>query len=137
MSYLRLQIRPALRDNMVRVWLLTLFLLPAVSDLATAQSLLPSSPFTSLDGIAPSHKTPTGQPCLTFEGFAKPQIINKTIIEHWVRATNSCGQYVKVQVCYYHTDDCIKMNVPPWDQQEDVLGIYPVLRDFRFEAKEQ
>jgi hypothetical protein len=29
------------------------------------------------------------------------------------------------------------MDVPPWDRKDSVLGIYPALRDFKFDAKEQ
>jgi len=46
-------------------------------------------------------------------------------------------QNIKVQVCYYKTQDCIAVNVPPWGRQDSVLGIYPALTDFRFDAKEQ
>jgi hypothetical protein len=29
------------------------------------------------------------------------------------------------------------MDVPPWGHREEVLGIYPALADFRYDAKEQ
>jgi hypothetical protein len=110
-----------------------LFLAPLVlawlGGLASAQSLAPSS--------NRHHMSPTGKPCLTLQGHAKPQTINPNIFEHWVAAANSCGQNIKVQVCYFGSQDCIAMNVPPWGHQDSVLGIYPALADFRFDAREQ
>jgi hypothetical protein len=35
------------------------------------------------------------------------------------------------------TEDCIMIDVPPWDRKESVLRIYPALADFKFDAKEQ
>jgi hypothetical protein len=29
------------------------------------------------------------------------------------------------------------MDVPPWGRRDSVLGIYPALKDFRYDAKEQ
>ena len=81
--------------------------------------------------------SPTGRPCLTLQGSARPQAINPKIFEHWVGAANICGKNIKVQVCYFGSQDCIAMDVPPWGHQDLVLGIYPALQDFRFDAKEQ
>ena len=80
---------------------------------------------------------PTGKPCLVLHGYAKPQTINPNIFEHRIAASNGCGQNIKVKVCYHGSDDCITIDVPPWDRKDSVLGIYPALRDFKFDAKEQ
>lgn len=92
------------------------------------------------DGIAsnPSgerHMSPMGKPCLAFEAYATPQLVNKRIYEHWVKVSNGCGQYIKVKVCYKETDECIVMNVPPWESTSSVLGIYPNL-GFQYDFKE-
>jgi hypothetical protein len=83
------------------------------------------------------HFGSTGKPCIALESRATAQRINKNIYEHWITATNSCGQNIKVQVCYQKTDDCIVMNVPPWESTNSVLGIYPNARDFQYDAKER
>ena len=80
---------------------------------------------------------PTGKPCLTIQGYAKPQTINPHIFEHWVGVANGCGQDIKLRVCYFGSQDCIPLDVPPWGRKDSVLGIYPALPDFRFEAREQ
>jgi hypothetical protein len=80
---------------------------------------------------------PNGKPCLAVVGYAKPQVINKSIYEHWIMARNSCGQNIKLRVCYHGTDNCFVMTVPPWDSKNSVLGIYPMTRDFQYDAKEQ
>ena len=83
------------------------------------------------------HLAPTGRPCLAISGYAMAQKINPHIFEHRITARNSCGQNIKVKVCYHKTEDCIMIDVPPWDRKDSVLGIYPALGDFKFDAKEQ
>ena len=121
---------------MVRILVLSLVAVGCFADLASAQNLLPPIG-APLSAPVLVHRGPTGQPCLTFQSFSRAQTLNKKIYEHWVRAKNSCGKFIKVQVCYYHTDDCITMNVAPWEDKEAVLGIYPSLQEFRFETKEE
>jgi hypothetical protein len=79
----------------------------------------------------------TGKPCIALESFATAQLINKNIYEHWIKASNSCGQNIKVQVCYRKTTDCIIMTVPPWETKNAVLGIQPSLKEFQYDAKEK
>ena len=77
-----------------------------------------------------------GKPCVALETYAKSQILNKRIFEHWVKAKNDCGKNIKLQVCYHKTNDCIDMTVPPWESKNAVLGIYP-LKDFEYDVKEK
>jgi hypothetical protein len=83
------------------------------------------------------HVSPLGKACLTVDGSAKPQTLNPHIFEHWVSATNICGQDIKLQICYLNSQDCISVDVPPYGRKDSVLGIYPALADFQFETKEQ
>jgi hypothetical protein len=83
------------------------------------------------------HFSPTGKPCIGLESYATAQLINKNIYEHWIKASNSCGQNIKVQVCYRKTDDCIVMNVSPWENKNAVLGIQPNMKNFQYDAKEK
>jgi hypothetical protein len=116
-----------------------LILIAVLGKAAFGQGLgsAPSSIFSTPDDLKKRHMAPTGKPCLAFEASAKAQIINKDIYEHWISAKNSCGQHIKVQVCYHQTRDCITMDIPPWGQQDSVLGIYPALKEFQFDAREQ
>lgn len=79
----------------------------------------------------------TGKPCIALESFVTNQLINKKIFEHWIKASNSCGQNIKIQVCYHKTEDCIDMIVPPWESKNAVLGIYPNVKEFQYDAKEK
>lgn len=83
------------------------------------------------------HFSSTGKPCIALDSGATAQRINKNIYEHWITATNKCGQNIKVQVCYLKTDDCIVINVPPWESTSSVLGIYPNVKEFQYDAKER
>jgi len=128
-------------------------------NLAFAQQLMPRSPsiFGTPSGSSLQHLNPLGKPCLIFGGyvevegertvsiFGPPEQPNPTqpgalappkIYEHEVRVANSCGQRIKVQICYYKSDHCVKVDVAPWERRDVVLGIFPGLSGFRFEAKE-
>jgi hypothetical protein len=125
---------------MLREGLIGLIITALLEGTAAAQTVTP--PFsgsiipTSYDASR-HHMGPTGKPCLSLSSSAKAQAVNKHIYEHWVGAANSCGQHIKVQVCYYKSNDCITMDVPAWGRKDVVLGIYPALQSFRYEAKEQ
>jgi hypothetical protein len=94
-------------------------------------------PPTQEGGFAKRHMSPLGKACLTIQGYVKPELANKGIYQHLIKAVNDCGQNIKVQVCYYRTEDCVLMNVPPWESKTSILGIFPALKRFQFEAKEQ
>jgi len=115
------------------VWLWVTFSLCGHS---LGQDTMGGSPLSSSRSNR-QHMAPTGKPCLVLHGYAKPQTINPNIFEHRIAASNGCGQNIKVKVCYHGSDDCITIDVPPWDRKDSVLGIYPALRDFKFDAKEQ
>jgi hypothetical protein len=133
---------------MLRAWLVASVLLTFMGGHTLAQSLIQSSRVQS-SGVRSSgesstlhnepsrrHLGPNGKPCLALEGYTKPQAINKNVFEHWIRATNTCGQHIELRVCYHKSNDCIAMNVPPWDTKSSVLGIYP-MKDFQYDAKEK
>jgi hypothetical protein len=109
----------------------------AVSQPADSLGVSQPTDNLGLNNHSRQHMGLNGQPCLLLKGFAKAQAVNKTIYEHWVRAANSCGQNIKVNVCYHDTDHCVTMNVPSWGQTQSLLGIFPALKTFRFDAKEQ
>jgi hypothetical protein len=85
---------------------------------------------------ASRHMGPTGKPCLTVNGEAQREIINPNLFEHMIIAQNDCSQRIKMQVCYYQSQRCVAMNVPPYGRQDLVLGIMPGMSGFRFEFRE-
>jgi hypothetical protein len=89
------------------------------------------------DDLVKQHLASTGKPCLAIQGYAKPELVNKNIYQHLIRAANNCSQIIKVKVCYYKTEDCITMTLPAYASKSSILGIFPALTRFRFEAKEQ
>jgi hypothetical protein len=125
-------------DKMLRTLFVSSICFAFLGGHTLAQTNPPSGSTSALPNEhARRHLGPNGKPCLAASGYAKPQVINKNIYEHWIRVTNSCGQNIKLRVCYHGTDDCIVMNVPPWESKNAVLGIYPMVKDFQFDAKEQ
>jgi hypothetical protein len=127
-----------MRPTNIRAVLLGLIFLSSLGGVTFGQNAVPSGDiFANPNDLKRRHTAPSGKACLTFEANAKAQAINKDIYEHWIGVANSCGQHIKVKVCYYRTQDCIVMDVPPYARQDSVLGIYPALKYFRYEAKEQ
>jgi hypothetical protein len=126
-----------LRSSLVRSILLSILL--GLSGRPTiAESLFQAS---GEDSAAPSqvirqHTRPNGKPCIDLESYAKPEIVNKNLFEHWISATNSCGERIELRVCYHGSSDCIVMKLPPWESKSSVLGIYPV-EDFQYDAAEK
>jgi hypothetical protein len=82
------------------------------------------------------HTRANGKPCIDLRSYAKSEIVNKKLFEHWITAMNSCGQHIELQVCYHQSSNCIVMKVPPWESKSSVLGINPV-NDFQVDAKEK
>jgi hypothetical protein len=83
------------------------------------------------------HNGPTGKPCLGLSGSAKPQIVNRDLLDHIISIANSCAQRITLHVCYYRSEHCITVDVPPYERKEAVLGVFPKLGDFQAEYKEQ
>jgi hypothetical protein len=102
---------------------------------ARAQDLfLPPPP---PDGTSRAHMAPTGKACVKVDKSVKAETLNPDIFQHWITATNSCGELIRMKVCYYQTQDCISVTVPPWGHQAAILGIFPALNTFRYSYTEQ
>jgi hypothetical protein len=83
------------------------------------------------------HRDPTGKPCLTVYGSARPHTMNPNLFDHVITASNSCAQLIKIQVCYYQTQQCISVEIPGRMRKQAVLGILPSIKDFRYEFRER
>jgi hypothetical protein len=123
---------------MIRTGFFLSFALALFSANAHAQDMeLPRGIPPVQEGFVKRHMSPLGRPCLAIQGYAKPEIVNKNIYQHWIKTDNTCGQPIKVKVCYYKTESCILITVPPYEKKDAVLGIFPALKKFQFEATEQ
>jgi hypothetical protein len=91
----------------------------------------------STDLMPRRHLKVTGQPCVSLYASAKSQLTNRNIFDHLVFGTNECAQMIKLRICYYKTSDCIQMDLPPYGRKEMTLGIFPSIKDFQFEFREQ
>ena len=89
------------------------------------------------NGGARRHMGLTGKPCLAVSGDARQERLNPNLFEHMIVAKNDCGRLIKLQVCYYQSQNCVAMNVPPYGREELVLGIMPEMSGFRFEFREK
>jgi hypothetical protein len=123
---------------MIRTGFFLSFVLTLLNASVLAQDMeLPRGIPPAQDGFAKHHVSPLGRPCLTIQGYARPELVNKNIYQHLIKTDNSCAQNIQVQVCYYKTEECILMSVPPYGKKDATLGIFPALKHFQFEVKEQ
>lgn len=83
------------------------------------------------------HVGPTGKPCLTLTGKPEAERFNPKLFQHIIIALNDCSHRIKLQVCYYQSEHCLPMNVPPYGRDEAILGIMPSMPAFRFQFREQ
>jgi hypothetical protein len=103
----------------------------------TAPRTPPSLFSGSQDSTARVHPGPYGKPCVSVSGYVRPQLINDNIFDHIITANNDCSQPIKIHVCYYQSQYCTLIEVPPYGRKEALLGIMPAMKEFRFEYKEQ
>src|SRR5258708_6181062 len=83
------------------------------------------------------HMDPTGKPCVQVSAFSRPEIINPKLFDHTILARNHCSLPINLKVCYYGSQSCIPVDIPGYGQKQTVLGVYPSLRDFRYEYTEK
>lgn len=133
--------------KLIRLIAIALIWLPATAPSTSAQSLGGPSGVRS-PATAPSfgasrgteilrHRDFSGKPCLEVTGSARAHVANPKVYDHVITAHNNCPQSIAVEVCYYHTYDCIPMAVPGGERKEAVLGTLPSMPGFRFEFREK
>jgi hypothetical protein len=83
------------------------------------------------------HKDFTGAPCLQVSGYARAHLIDKNLFDHVVTVQNNCPQRIALSVCYYHSQECVPVEVPGHERKETILGTLPAQKDFRFEFREK
>jgi hypothetical protein len=84
-----------------------------------------------------THRDALNRPCLDFEAASRAHVINPNVYDHVVSVYNQCVKLIKLSVCYYGTDHCIDMEVPPLSRKDGILGIYPSMQYFRYSYKEK
>jgi hypothetical protein len=89
------------------------------------------------DLAARRHLDFNGKPCLQSSGTSKPLASNPRILNHAVVLENHCSEKIKAKVCYYRSDECTDVEVPPRSQREQIIGVFPAMQTFRYEVREQ
>jgi hypothetical protein len=113
---------------------------------AIGRSLNPSDQFTlggtqssvTLDitrssPIFAGEKPAADKSCLAARAYIRPDIVNKNLHQNWISAKNSCGHYMKIRVCYLGTENCIPIDVPPWQTKNAIIGYAPTAKPIHYQ----
>ena len=114
---------------MLWIRLIVLFLLMAFSPSLLAQGYGSSN--------QKQHRDFAGKPCLQTSGISRPLASNPRILDHAVSLDNRCFERIKAKVCYYNTDECTDVEVPPHGHKEQIIGVFPAMQVFRYDVREQ
>jgi hypothetical protein len=72
------------------------------------------------------------------EASADKQTTSKTkLFEHIIAGQNHCSQTIRLTVCYYGSQTCVPLHVPPYGGQEVSLGVAAGTPDFHYQYTEQ
>jgi hypothetical protein len=72
------------------------------------------------------------------EANSGDQATSKTkLFEHVIAAQNHCSQTIRLKVCYYGSQTCVSLHVPPYGDQEASLGVAAGTPDFHYQYTEQ
>jgi hypothetical protein len=112
------------------------WLFAVLLSLSFASDLLAQG-FTTSDVADRKHRDFAGKPCLETSGSVKALASNPRIFNHIVSLENRCADRIKVRICYHETTDCTDVDVPARSLREQVIGIFPAIRLFRYDVKEQ
>jgi len=83
------------------------------------------------------HRDPLGRACLNIEAASRQHIVNPNVYDHVVSIYNQCLKTIDIRVCYYHSEHCIDVKVLGSQRKDEVLGIYPNMKEFRFSYQEK
>lgn len=112
---------------------------------ATAQLTNPLAPYKSRVTVQNSgenaaltvHRNSLGKACLNIEATSRAHVINPNVYDNIVSFQNQCNILIKVQVCYFGTENCVDVEVPAQKRTEAVLGIRLHSKYFRYSYKEK
>ncbi|MBR1329075.1 hypothetical protein [Bradyrhizobium ottawaense] len=77
-------------------------------------------------------KDATGKNCLDVEAAARPQTVNREMLDHVVSLKNSCSRAIKVKLCYYNSDSCKQFDVQAYKRVDTILGTMRGVSLFRY-----
>ena len=82
------------------------------------------------------HRDSLGNPCLSVIGLARRHVANPDVYDQVLIIRNQCGRPIRIHACYSDSERCIDKEVPAFERQETVLGVSPMVKQFRYGLKE-
>lgn len=77
-------------------------------------------------------KDSLGKNCLDVEAAARPQAVNREMLDHVVSLKNNCARTIKVKLCYYNSDSCKHFDVQAYKRVDTILGAMRGVSLFRY-----
>lgn len=115
----------------------------AVATVCSAAAVAQSQSAT--DDIDPAQKNPirirdmANRPCITIKGRLVQDKTNTAIVNHYLRAANTCPKMIKIKACYTRSARCTEFTLHSLERKEVLLGTtntsMPIL-NFDFTEKE-
>jgi hypothetical protein len=92
---------------------------------------------TGLTGLPQLHYSPTKAACVKVLASSRSQKVNPKIYDNVLLITNSCGQTIGLQACYYERKGCLDLDIEGYARKEVILGIQFNGQEFRYEYREK
>lgn len=92
---------------------------------------------TGVTGLPQLHYSPTKAACIKVHASSRSQKVNPKIYDNVLLITNSCGQTIGLQACYYERKGCLDLDIEGYARKEVILGIQFNGQEFRYEYREK
>jgi hypothetical protein len=81
---------------------------------------------------APSSRDALGRLCFDVEAMARAHIVDQSIYDHLVSLKNHCSRRLKLKACYFNSDHCNPVDLPPYGRVDTILGTMKGVQFFRY-----
>jgi hypothetical protein len=109
-----------------------------MSSLAVAQTAEPGFRLTLQSGEAAGSvsRDVFGKPCLDIEAASRARASNPNVYDHIVSILNRCTKNIRLEVCYFGSNRCTRVEVNGLKRKDAIIGINPGMKTFRFSYRE-
>jgi hypothetical protein len=82
------------------------------------------------------HRNAFNKPCLAYQPYTRPYVVDTHIFDYVVGVTNSCPTAIRTRICQIDHSGCESAAVPAYHSMDVVMGLGPLSNEFHYVAKE-